>query len=457
MTYDYDAVIVGSGTAGQTAAYDLMEAGLKVAVVERSDRPGGTCALAGCQPKKFYYEIAETVARCRHLTGKGIVAAPKGSWPQARAQKDAFTGPIPDGTVRGLKAAGIDFLRGQARFTDPETLTVDGRAVRARHCILAAGARPMPLPFAGSEHLAGSDAFLDLADLPERIVFVGGGFISFEFAHFAARLGPGRQPVRILEAAARPLGPFDADMVALLTAASREENIHVRCDVAIEAVEKRTSGFSIRTADGERLEADLVVHGAGRSADLEALDLDAAAIAYSRRGIGVDAGMRTSQPGVWAIGDCAASVQLARVADAEAHVAAHNVLADLRGGPPRTIDYAAVPFLLFTYPQYGMIGRTEEALQREGVAYRKSTGDHLSWPTYRRVGLRHAAYKILAGDDGRILGTHFLSDNASGLLNTVKHAMLAGLTVDVLHRQSIMSPYPGRESDLIYMLAPLLE
>jgi glutathione reductase (NADPH) len=453
---DYDVVVVGSGTAGQTAAYDLMDEGLKVAVVERGDRPGGTCALSGCQPKKFYYEITETVARCRHLQGKGIDAAPKGSWPQARAQKNAFTAPIPDHTVRGFSGAGIDFLPGEARYSDAETLRVDGRPIRARYHVLATGARPMPLPFTGSRHLVGSDRFLDLDDLPERIVFVGGGFISFEFAHFAARLGPGKAPVHILEAAQRPLGPFDAQMVALLVAASGEENIVVQSDVTIQAVEKRENGFTVVTAAGERLEADLVVHGAGRAPDLEALNLDAAGIAYSRRGIGVDERMRTSRPRVFAIGDCAASVQLARVADAEAHVAARNILADLHGGAPDRIDYAAVPFLLFTYPQYGMIGKTEDALREEGVDYRKSAGDRLSWPTYRRVGLKHAAYKILVGADNRILGAHLLADNASGLINTIKHAVLAGMTVDELHRHSIVTPYPSRESDLIYMLEPLL-
>jgi glutathione reductase (NADPH) len=456
MPQDYDVVIVGSGTAGQTAAYDLMEGGLKVAVVERGDRPGGTCALNGCQPKKFYYEITETVARGRHLLGKGIDVAPRGSWSRTRAQKNAFTANIPEGAVKGLKAAGIDFLRGQARYRDAETLTVDDRPVKARYHVLATGAHPMPLPFDGSQHLATSDQFLDLADLPERLVFVGGGFISFEFAHFAARLGPGSAPVRILEAAPRPLGPFDAEMVALLVAASAEDGIEVRSGVTIEAVTPRPEGgFTIAIAGEPPLEADLVVHGAGRMPAIEALNLDAADIAYTRRGITVDAHLRTSQPRVFAIGDCAATVQLARVADAEAHTAARNILAELRGQALSGIDYGAVPFLLFTYPQYAMIGKTEDALREAGKAYHKSTGSRLTWPTYRRVGLGHAAYKILVGDDQRILGAHFISDNATGLANTIKDAMLAGLTVDQLHRQSVMTPYPSRESDLIYMLAPL--
>jgi glutathione reductase (NADPH) len=452
---EFDVVVVGSGTAGQTAAYDLSARGLKVAVVERSERPGGTCALSGCQPKKFYYEITEAVARGRHLQGQGIAIPPVGSWPQTRARKNAFTDPIPRRTVEGFQDAGIEFLRGAARYADPDTLLVDGRPLRARYHVLATGARPMPLPFAGHQHLITSDRFLDLPELPPRIVFVGGGFISFEFAHFAARLGPGDGQLHILEALERPLGPFDAEMVDLLVAASREENIRVQTGVSIAAVEKHGQAFTLSTDSGKRLDADLLVNGAGRAPNIEDLDLPAGGIAHSRKGITVDCHMRTSHPRVFAVGDCADSVQLARVADYEAQVAAENILADFNGGELARIDYAAVPFLLFTYPQYGMIGQTETALREQRVDYRVSAGDRLAWPTYTRVGLKHAAYKILAGADNRILGAHILADNASGLMNTFKHAMLGGLTVEALYRQSIMSPYPSRESDLIYMLKPL--
>lgn len=454
---ELDVVVVGSGTAGQTAAYRLNAKGLKVAVVERSDRPGGTCALRGCQPKKFYYEITEAVARCRHLQGRGIAAPAVGSWPQTRAGKNAFTDPVAQRTVAGFQDAGIEFLQGAARYADPQTLLVDGRPLRARYHVLATGARPMPLPIAGREHIITSDRFLDLPELPARIVFVGGGFISFEFAHFAARLGPADGRLHIIEALERPLGPFDADMVARLVEASREENIEVRTGVKITAVEKHAAGFTLTTASGHHLEADLVVNGAGRSPDIEDLDLKAGGIAFGPGGISVDRHMRTSRPRVFAVGDCAESVQLARVADYEARVAADNILADRDGGKLSGIDYATVPFLLFTYPQYGMIGQTEAALRESRVAYRVSAGDHLTWATYTRVGMKHAAFKILAGADNRILGAHILSDNATGLINTFKHAMLAGLTVEELHRQSIMSPYPSRESDLTYMLEPLLE
>jgi glutathione reductase (NADPH) len=453
---EFDAVIVGSGTAGQTAAYDLSAAGLRVAVIERNDRPGGTCALAGCQPKKWFYEAAETIARSVQLKGRGIVDAAAASWPQVLREKTKFTSGVPQRTVTGFREAGIEFIEGTARFVAPDALAVGDSEIRSRFFVLAAGARPMPLELPGKEHLVLSDRFMELESLPERILFVGGGFIAFEFAHFAARLGPANSRVVILEAGDRPLGPFDAEMVGLLVEASRDVNIDVIPGVKIVAIEKNPAGFSVKTGAGPSYEADLVVHGAGRVPDIEALDADAAKVAYNRRGIVVDERMMTSNSRVYAVGDCADTIQLARVADFEAHTAAANILADLGRGRSAAISYSAVPAVLFTCPQYGMVGKTEAALQKDGIAYKKSAGDHLQWPTYQRIGLAHAAYKILVSADGFFLGAHFLSDYASGLVNTIRLAMVNGITAEELYRQSIMSPYPSRESDLVYMLKPLL-
>lgn len=452
----YDVVIVGSGTAGQTAAYDLREAGLSVAVAERSDRPGGVCAQSGCQPKKWFYEAAEAVAKCRHLSGKGVVETPRGSWPGVLKEKNAFTSAVPEGTLKGFREAGIDFIEGAARFQDRDTLAVAGRSIKARHFIIAAGARPMPLSFPGAAHLVTSDAWLEQKSLPNRIVFVGGGFIAFEFAHFAVRLGTENCQTVILEAGDRPLGPFDAEMVDLLVKASREAGIEVHTRVQITAITKTGGDLVVHTAAGRVFKADQVVHAAGRVPDIEDLDLNSAGIAYRRQGIRVDAYMRTSNPKVFAIGDCAATIQLARVADFEGHVAARSVLADSgKAEPAPAIDYGTVSTVLFTYPQLAMVGKTESALQQQRTAYRKSFAKNLRWPTYRRVRLEHAAYKIMVGQDGRFLGAHFLSDSTSGMINTLRLAMINRLTVAQLYGQSIMGPYPTRESDLIYMLKPL--
>ena len=453
----YDVIVVGSGTAGQTAAYFLNDHGLDVGLVEKSDRPGGVCALEGCQAKKWFYEVTETAARARHLEGKGVSRSPEADWAAILAEKNSFTAKVPDATVKGLEGSGIDYIPGNARFSDHETLEVDGKPLKASYFVLAVGARPGSLPFDGSEYLTVSREFLELERLPERIVFVGGGFISFEFAHFAAQLGPENRSIKILEAADRPLGSFDAEMVSLLVAASQEDGIEVITGVKIDAIEPKGDGFTVHLGSGKVHEADLVVHGAGRAANIEGLGLDNAGIQTEKRGIVVDSSLRTTNPRVFAVGDCAATLQLARVADFEARVAAETIEAEREGGKPATIDYSAAPALLFTYPQYGMVGKTEDELKEENIQYWKSFGKNLSWPTYRRVGMRHAAYKILVDEDNRILGGHILSDNAAGLLHTLRLAMVTGMTADELHRQSIMTPYPSRESDLIYMLSPFVD
>ncbi len=451
----YDVVVVGSGSGGQTAAYTLCEYGLRVAVVENSPTPGGICALAGCQAKKYFYEATETVARSRHLGGKGIARPAQADWAAVLAQKNMFTDPIPAGARKGLEGVGIDFIDGTAVFRNPETLTAGNRELTARHFILATGARPMPLPFPGADQLTTSTAFLAREHLPPRVVFVGGGFISFEFAHFAARLGPA-EATTILEVAPRPLGPFDSEMVELLVAASQAEGIDIHTGVNIAALEKEASGWVVRTDAGDYA-ADLVVHGAGRVAAIDDLNLEAGAVAYSRRGITVDAEMRTSNPQVFAVGDCAATLQLARVADYEGYVAAKNILAAVEGGAGARIDHRTVPTVLFTYPQYAMVGATEDTLRSDGVRYYTNSDKRIGWPTYKRVGLEHAAFKVMVDEDSRILGAHVISDNASGLINIFKQAMIDGHTADKLFWDNVMSPYPSRESDIIYMLKPFFE
>ncbi len=457
MTNKYDALVIGSGTAGQTAAYDMNDNGLKVGLVEHSLQPGGVCALKGCQAKKWFYEAAETVARSRHLSGIGITATASARWSDLRDAKNRFTERVPESTITGLKKAGIDFIRGRARLHDHHSIVVDDREISARYIVLATGAVPMPLPMDGADLAISSSEFMQLDQLPRRIVFIGGGFISFEFAHFAVRLGPSQTHCTILEAGPRPLGPFDEEMVALLSHASKAEGIDIINNMAISAIEKNAGGFSVVTEEGHRFDADLVVHGAGRVPAIDDLDLDQGGVKRTKRGVAVNEKMETSNPDIYAIGDCADTIQLARVADAEAHTAAANIVDRYTGDDVEaSMEYTAVPAVLFTYPQYGMVGATEARLAREDVAYDKSFSKELGWPTYRRVGLKSAAYKILAGKNGQILGAHILSDNATGLINVFALAMRNNIGVHKLHEQSIMSPYPSRESDIIYMLKPLV-
>lgn len=453
----YDVIVIGTGTAGQTAAHELAAEGYRVAVAEQSERPGGVCALRGCQAKKWFYEAAEIAARSNHLLGKGVSGLPGFSWEQLLHQKNAFTEKIPEHTVNSLRGNGIAYLQGTARFLDSQTLEVGDSRYRGRYIVIAVGAEPRRLDFEGAELLSSSDDFLELFQPPKRLVCLGGGFISFEFAHFAARLGSESGEVHIVEVGPRPLAPFDGDLVGELVAASEADGIRVHTEVSVSRITRSGAGLQLEGDGGLILEADLIVNGTGRVANLEPLGVEAAGIEADQHGILVDGAMRTSVPTVLAVGDCARSLQLARVADREAKVAAAAITAAETGEEPAEIDYRAVPSLLFTYPQLGMVGRTEEQLRQDGIDYWKSFDTRLSWPTYRRVGLEYAAYKILVDRDNRILGAHILSDHAAGLINTFKQAMLDGTPAEELYRNNIMTPYPTRESDLIYMLSPFLE
>lgn len=453
-----DVLVIGTGTAGQTAAYDLCIEGYQVTIVEKTQRPGGICALSGCQAKKWFYEVTETVARSKHLEGLGITAIPAISWNDILTAKNSFTSKIPEETVASLQGNGITYLEGNAEFLDGQRVRVADAIISPKYIVIATGARPMDLPINGAAHLTSSTEFLDMEKLPKRLVFVGGGFISFELAHFAARLGADPASIHIIEVMERPLGPFDSEMVALLVEATRGEGIQVHTNVSIDEVSRSGSGYVISLADGTSLETDLVVHGAGRVPDIDTIGLDAAGIEYSRKGIHVDSRMVTSLKHVFAVGDAAATIQLARVADREAHLAAAAIIArEEQEAPPEPLNYGAVPAVLFTYPQLGMVGQTEDELKQDGIKFWKSFDKNIGWPTYRRVGMKNAAYKILVDADNRILGAHILSDNCTGLINTLKQAMLDGTTIQELHRDNIMSPYPSRESDIIYMLGPLLD
>ena len=453
----YDIVVIGSGTAGQSSAHELAAEGYRVALVEKSDEPGGVCALKGCQAKKWFYEVMETVARSRHLMNLGVTSLPGTDWPQIRKEKNRFTAKIPENTIKGLRGSGVTYLKGEAKFIDGHTVAVGQEQITFKYCVLATGAKPVELSIEGEEHIATSDDFLNLETLPPRIVFIGGGFVSFEFAHFTARLGGESGQIHIIETNPRPLKPFDADLVEQLVTASQAEGIIIHTETRTAAVRKSDSGYQILFESGESLAADLVVNGAGRRPDIENLNLEATGITTTKGGIVVDNSMRTSQPHIFAIGDCAATLKLARVADQEAKIAVGAILASEAGQDTPTMDYRAAPAVLFTYPQLGMVGKTEEQLQEEKIKYWKSFDTQLSMPTYRRLGMKYAAYKILVDEHDQILGAHFLSDNSTGMVNTFKQAMIDKTPIGKLRDDHIMSPYPSRESDIIYMLSPLLE
>ena len=446
MTESFDLIVLGTGAAATSAAYPCREAGWRVAIVDQ--RPfGGTCALRGCDPKKVLVGAADLLDWNRRMAGKGVNAPGAAiDWPALMRFKRTFTEPVPAEREKTFAEMGIAAFHGRARFLGPRTVSVDGHTLQAAHIVVATGAAPAALHIPGEDLLATSEQFLELDTLPFHIVFVGGGYIAFEFAHVAARAGA---RVTILHRGKRPLELFDPDLVARLSDRTRALGIDVRLETPVEAVEVVPDEFHVR-AGGQTFTADLAVHAAGRLPDIESLDLPAAGVEFERRGVKVNEFLQSvSNPAVYAVGDCAASgPPLTPVAGYEGVLAARNLLEGNRHRP----DYKGVASVVYTIPPLATVGLQEEAARKQGLQFKVHyQPDTSSWYSSRRVAEEWSGYKVLVEDGSeRILGAHVLGQHADEVINIFALAIRTGLTASQV-RDTIFS-YPTHETDIQYML-----
>lgn len=450
MSTEHDLIVIGAGMAGVTAATKCASQGWDVAIVDALPY-GGTCALRGCDPKKILRRGAEILDAARLMRGKGVDQGGLAiSWTELMRHKRGFTDPVPDSMEAGLAGAGVATLHGEARFTGADGVQIDGVAHRAQHVLVATGAAPRSLDFPGHELMVDSTRFLDLETLPARILFVGGGFVSFELAHIAARAG---SSVLIVDRGTRPLKTFDPDLVQLLLARGAAAGVEVRTSTAVAAVERDGAAFRVLIDHAGRTESiatDLVVHGAGREADLARLDLDAAGVAWSARGVSVLPHLQSStNPVVYAAGDSAdtAGMPLTPVAVAEGKVAASNML---KGGTA-VPDYTGVPTVVFTIPELTRVGLLEHEARDQGLNVDVRYSDTSGWYSTYRVAETTAAVKILVDrSSDLIVGAHLLGPGYAELVNTLGLAMKLGLTARQL--KSATTAYPTVGSDLASML-----
>jgi glutathione reductase (NADPH) len=446
-----DLIVLGSGSAAQSVAYPCREAGWSVTVID-SEPFGGTCSLRGCDPKKVLVGVSELVDWSRRMAGKGISSpAPALVWADMIRFKHTFVDGVSASNEKGFTAAGIRAIRGRARFVGSTSLRVGDETLVGRHVVIAAGARHAPLGVPGEEHLTTSTDFLDLEQLPPRVVFVGGGYIAFEFAHIAARAGAG---VSILHRGERPLDGFDADLVAQLVQITRELGVDVRVRTAVTAIEKRGNDLIVH-ADGAgeatEVAADLVVHAAGRIPEIDDLGLAAAGIERAANGgVAVTEYLQSvSNPAVYAAGDAAASggFPLTPVAGMQGRIVATNLLT----GNTLTPNYEGIPTVVFTTPPLAQVGLDEETARAEGLRFTTHQEDTSGWYSSRRVGLAHSGFKTLVEDGtDRILGAHLLGIHAEEVINIFALAIRAGLSARDLKR--MVYAYPTSASDIGYMI-----
>jgi len=451
MIAKYDVVVIGSGSGASAVAMRCRKAGKQVAVID--SRPfGGTCALRGCDPKKVLVGAAEVIDWNRRMQDKGVrQQQARIEWPELMRFKRSIISGVPKNREEGFLNSGIATFHGRARFVGATAIQVGDDVLQATNVVIAAGAKPADLNIPGQEHALTSEQFLELENLADRILFIGGGYISFEFAHIAARAGV---RATILHRGERPLDRFEPELVSRLVAKTRELGVEVHLRTEVRRIVVGSTGFKVQAlSEGteREFEAGLVVHGAGRVPEIDDMRLAEAGIEWDPLlGVRVNEYLQSiSNSAVYAAGDAAATEgpPLTPVSTYEGEIVAANLL----NGNHRKPNYDGIPSVVFTVPPLASVGLQEAAARDRGLTFRVNQEDTSSWYSSRRVAERYSGFKLLVDQpSGRILGAHLLGPDAGETINIFALAIRKGLTAADL--KDVAFAYPTLGSDVKYMI-----
>lgn len=449
MTRQYDLIAIGTGAGASGVASRCRSAGWRVAVID-SLPFGGTCALRGCDPKKVLVGTADAIDHSRRMRGKGITGSETTIvWSDLIKFKRSFTQPVPAMRAKNFAKNGIDAYHGIARFRGPNSVEVGGEVLAGRFILIAVGAVPIPLDIPGEQYLTTSTEFLEIDQLPKKIVLVGGGFIAAELSHIAARAGA---QVTVLQRAEHMLTAFDPDLVGWLMDKFHEVGIDVRLQTSVTSIEKSGDGLSVHASSNGKDEvftADLVVHAAGRTPDLDPLDLAAAGVESENGRLKLNEFLQSvSNPIVYAAGDAALSgPPLTPVAGHDAKVVAANML----DGNHQKPNYLGVPSVAFTIPPIASVGLSEKQARDNGLKFRIHSEKASDWYTARSVAETTYGFKVLVEEQtDHILGTHLVGPHVDEVINIFALAIRQGLTAEDL--KTTMFAYPTGASDISHML-----
>lgn len=423
-----DLIIIGAGPGGYEAALQAARAGLTVTLIEAAHF-GGTCLNAGCIPTKCLAHSAEVYQLAKQSAGIGV-GCPEVSLnlQQAVAHKNAVIEQLRLGIATLMKTPGITCVTGKAHFVDAHTVAVDDAQYSAAHIIIATGSTTKRLPVEGAnlECVITSDEILNLTAVPRRLCVIGGGVVGLEFAAIFNTFGA---EVTVVEYCKEVLPNLDKDMAKRLRTALKKQGIAFFTESGVQRIETMPDGGArvvfAQKGNEATVEADLVLMAVGRAPNVTPLNLEAAGVDYTPKGIKVDDNMHTSVPHIFAIGDANGLCPLAHAATFQGHRAVNQIL-----GKTDTIDLNLVPSAVYTSPQLACVGLREEDFTTEKPvvhkAFYRANGRALT------MDAQEGYLKILTNADGRILGAHIMGDQASELIHEAAALMKLGATVDQL-------------------------
>ena len=453
MAEQYDVIVIGGGTAGLITASGCARLGRRVALIER-EKLGGDCLWTGCVPTKALVASARLVHQMRHADAFGLEryearVTPKAIMESMRAARHAVE---PHDDPEKFRKLGIDVIFGGAKLASRSEVDVDGRRLAAKDIVIATGSRTAVPPVDGlAEHgFLDHVTFLAQDDFPRSLLILGGGAIGIEFAQLFRRFGC---QVIVVEMLDEILNKEDGEVIAAVRHILAEEGIEIHTGWAAKSVRveggKKQVRIENKLGETREMAVDGIFVASGRRGNTEDLGLEAAGVKLNRSFVVADKYLATSVPRIWACGDVHGGLQFTHVAEREAWKLVRNIL--FPGRSP--MDYADIPWAIYTDPEIAHIGMTEaEAKTAIGEAnvrvYRLPMADIDRAIVDRATS---GLIKLVCDRKGRILGGHLLSTNAATLIAPVVLARKKGLRVNEL--AELTSPYPSLADALHYTAA----
>ena len=444
--FDYDLFTIGAGSGGVRASRLTAMLGHKVAVAEEY-RPGGTCVIRGCVPKKFMVYASSYAKTFKQAKGYGWdVGDPAFDWPTFRDAMNAEVDRLSGIYARNLGNAGVELIEDRAVLEGPHTVRLvnQDRTVTAKHILIAVGGAPnVDESLPGVEHAITSNELFHLDKLPEHIVIAGGGYIACEFAQVFAGLGV---KTCLVYRGDTVLRGFDEDVRTFVHEGLKNAGVRVITHTVFEKIEAMADrpGFKkVHLKNGDVLEADQVVFAIGRDPYTKGLGLETAGVEVDDKGaIKVDAYSKTTADHIYAVGDVTNRVNLTPVAIREGAAFVDTVF----GGKPNAYDHATIASAVFTQPPVGSVGLTEtEARQQFGAIdiyktkFRPMKGmltEHPDWMMMKMV---------VRQSDQVVVGVHLVGDDAPEIIQAIGIAVKAGLTKDQFDATCAVHPTVAEE------------
>ncbi len=400
-TDTFDVVVLGGGSAGYACALRAGQLGLSVALVER-DRLGGTCLHHGCVPTKALLHAAEVADATREGHLYGVLSSFEGvDMAKVNAYKDGVVSRLHTGLQGLVKAGGVTYVEGAGHVTSPTTVDVGGRTVTGRHLVLATGSYPRTLPgVEPTDRIVTSEQALRLQEVPERVVVIGGSVIGVEFASVWRSFGA---EVIVVEALPHLVPLEDAAMSKVLERAFRKRGIELRLGATVDVVKETGSGVSVGLGDGAQIEADLVLVAIGRGPASSGRGFEDAGVELDRGWVVTDERLRTTVPGVYAVGDLVPGLQLAHRGFAHGIFVAE----DIAGLDPDPVEDRVVPRVTYCDPEIASVGLTE-AQAREVFEHVETREYSLAGNGKSQILGTNGLVKLVRETDGPIVGVHMV-------------------------------------------------